>query len=115
MTATTQFPYFVCTSTATITSGSLSASGVDLAGTYLRAVVTPADLDATKLTFYGSADGTTYVALKTSAAVAVSMSVVTSSMYFVDDSLPWRGLRWLKTIGNTASTADQSLTYVSVP
>lgn len=112
---TKDFPYIVATSTATITSGSASSSAVDLRGTELQAIVTPAALTGTTLTLYASIDDSTYNVLTNMQGTTVSAVVAASKHILVDPTVNWRGVRWLKLISSSTEAAARSITLVSTP
>lgn len=100
------------TAIATIANGQTVSDAVSLAGHKLVAVVTPAALTGTTLTFQASADGVNFVALHNDDGNAVSITVA-ASRYTNVPVAEFRAAQWLKVVSNSAEAAERKITLVT--
>lgn len=107
-------PPVVETITATIPSSGTTSGAVDLRGTKLAAIITPAALTGTALAIHASdtADGTYTVV--TTADGAVSIPVAASGNYAVDDEL-FKRYQFIKLVSNATEAAERVFTLITIP
>jgi hypothetical protein len=101
--------------TATIASGQTVGSAVDLGTKRLFAIVTPAALTSTAMTFQASHDGTTYNAVYDDAGTQLSYTVAASRYIAITSPAKWIGVRYLKLVGGSAEGGTRSIVLVTVP
>lgn len=104
-------------SNAVIAVSSTDSAVVDLNGTTLLGVITPASLTATtfKIKACETADGTFLTVNDAVAGADLEFTVASSGHYSFAASLPHlRGLRFIKLSGNTAQlTAEKTIRVIS--
>lgn len=102
----------------TIAQNGTTSTAAELADGYSAvAVQLPATFEGTALTFTGSSDGTTYVALyDVGGASAYSITVGTSRIVPVDPRV-FAGLQYLKAVSNAAGgeNAATTVTFITRP
>lgn len=101
--------------TATIANGQTVSGAVDLGSKRLFAIVTPAALTSTAMTFQASHDGSTYNAVYDESGSQLSYTVSTSRYIVISSPARWIGVRYLKVVGGSAEGGARSITLVAVP
>jgi hypothetical protein len=106
----------LCVDTVAVIAQSGTASAaVDLMGTTLAGLFTPAALTGTAMTFSTSptADGT-YTVIEAGAGSSYSVTV-SASKFIAVDTAKFLGVRFLKVISGSAEAASRSITLATRP
>jgi len=114
--AAVEFADYRVTQTATIDSGSVTSSVVDLAGTRLVAMRFPLMTPSTAgFSFEASYDnGTTYETLTNNVGATYTVSSSGNAfIYLPPDN--WQGIRHVRIIAGTTQTASKTISLVSTP
>ncbi len=100
------------TQSVTIANGATSSDAVNLNGFGMVALITPAALTSTAVTFTGSQDGVNFVPIYNTSGTQLSITVSTSRyIEFVPGDFV--GLNYLKLVGGTAEGGDRVIQVVS--
>lgn len=97
------------TAVITIATSATVSAAVDLDGTHLFAIETPAALTSTWVNFQVSADNVTFSALYDSGGTQVSATVAPSRVIYLDPSI-FAGFQYLKLVAGTSEAANRVLT-----
>lgn len=108
------FAYYPESVIATIDSGETTSAAVDMDGTHPVAIITPAALTGTSLTFTVSHDGATYNALYDQYGTQVTV-VVAASRYIPLDPATFAGIRHLKLVSGSSEAAARNIIVVGRP
>jgi len=111
-----QFPGYLVNTTVTIANGAtVSGAAVLGGGLQLVAVQCPAALTSTAMTFTGSTDGTTYVAVYAmDGAAAYSITVGVDRIVPVDIRC-FAGLAYVKCVAGSAEGGARVITLITRP
>lgn len=101
--------------TATIANGQTTSGAVDMGSKRLFAIVFPAALTSTAMTFQASHDGSTYNAVYYDDGTQVSFTVAASRYIVIQAPARWIGIRYLKLVAGSAEGGARSITLVTVP
>jgi len=102
-------------STATIAISGTVSSVVDCTdGRTAFAIITPAALTGTAMTFQASHDGVTYTPITDTAGAAVSITVA-ASRYIPIASANFAGVRYLKIVSGTTEVAARAIIVMRRP
>ena len=100
---------------AFIASGNALSNALDLAGTSVVAISTPAEFDGSALTIYGSDSFTgTYKEVRNVDNVPCSISCV-AGYYYALTPFDLTSVRYIKLLSNTNQTQDCELILVTRP
>jgi hypothetical protein len=102
----------LCITSVVIANGQTKSAAVDLQGTNLIRINTPAQLTGSTLTFEVSADNSTFVPLYDSAGTAISVSMGTSRSIVVP-ATSFIGIRYLKLVSGSAEGAERTFSLMS--
>lgn len=91
-----------------ITSGQTVSNATDLQGQALGALYIPAAFTGASITFQGSYDNTTFMAIYNTANTAYSITVGTSRAYAINLA-DFAGFRYLKIVSASAEGADRTI------
>lgn len=91
-----------------VSSGETVSAAIDLRGTTLCGVLTPASFEGTALTFQASADGTNFFPVKNGDGTDFSVTVAANT-YTKLDPADFAGIQNLKIVSGTVTTADRTL------
>lgn len=92
-----------------IASGQTVSAGVNLNGFTLCGVFLPAAFTGTALSFEASADGVTYVAVKSTTSGTSLSYTVAQGTYVAIDPKDFQGIQYLKLVSGTMEGAGRSL------
>lgn len=106
--------------TATIANGQSLSGAVDLGTMRLFAIVMPATMTGTSLTFQASHDGSTYNNVYDDGGNELTYTTAASRYIVVSSPAKWIGIRYLKVRSGTSGSATaeggaRSITLVVVP
>ena len=108
------FINIIRTVVVTIAQNGTTSSAGDLSGSQLVAVQLPATFEGTALTFTGSTDGSTYVAIYVvDGASAYSITVGTSRIVPVDVRV-FAGLTYVKAVSNAGGGENAATTVTLI-
>jgi hypothetical protein len=102
------------TFTVTIAESGTVSTAADLVGARLVAIITPGTLTGTAMTFQGSVDNSTFVAVHNDLGAAISATVA-ASRYIVLDPADFAGIRYIKVVSGSAEAAARTITLVARP
>lgn len=108
-----QYPNRIEQGTVVISSGQTESTEIDLNGTTLVGVMTPATITSTTLTFKAAlTSGGTFNAVTGTSGSAISYTI-SAGKYFAIDPKDFHGVRYLKLVGGSSEGADRTLTVLS--
>lgn len=87
-------------------------SGIlDCNGSHLFALVTPAAVDSTSVTFQASVDGVTFTPMYDNAGTQLSATIAANRWIPLDTAL-FESVQYLKIVAGSAETADREFTAI---
>lgn len=98
--------------TLTIGNGATVSDALDLTGLAVVALVFPASMTGTTMTFQGSVDGTNYLALYNTAGSALSITVQSSSIVLFS-AYDLVGMKFIKLVSGSAETGSKNIGIVT--
>lgn len=101
--------------TATIANGQTTSGALDFGTKRLYAIVFPAAMTSTAMTFQASPDGGTYSAVYYDDGNAVSATIAASRYMILQNPSRWVGIRYLKLVGGSSEGAERSIKLILVP
>lgn len=99
-------------SRATILSGATVSDAIDLIGRGCLVIYLPATFTGATITFQGSYDNVTFLALYNTSNTQMSMTVTQNRAYVLSPE-DLVGIRYLKLVSGSAEGADRTITLVT--